>query len=73
MKSKREFLSVDEVAQKLGVSRWTVYRWIKVGQMKAVTFQTAKSERLRIHVEELEHFLERAKESRRNISPYSEQ
>lgn len=32
---KKELLRPDEAAQLLNVSRWTIYRWVKQGQIEA--------------------------------------
>ncbi|MFQ5544075.1 MAG: helix-turn-helix transcriptional regulator [Nitrospiria bacterium] len=32
---EKELLKVDEVAKKLSVSKWTVYRWVEEGRLKA--------------------------------------
>lgn len=34
----KDFLSVTEVSQLIGVSRWTIQRMIKQGRLKAVSF-----------------------------------
>lgn len=36
--SNKDFLSVTEVSKLIGVSRWTIQRMIKRGQLKAVPF-----------------------------------
>jgi excisionase family DNA binding protein len=33
--SKKELLRPDEAAELLNVSRWTIYRWVKQGEIKA--------------------------------------
>ena len=33
--TKKELLRPDEAAQLLNVSRWTIYRWVKQGQIEA--------------------------------------
>ncbi len=36
--NQKDFLSITEAAQLIGVSRWTIQRMIKRGQLKAVPF-----------------------------------
>ncbi len=33
--SKKELLRPDEAAELLNVSRWTIYRWVKKGELEA--------------------------------------
>jgi len=51
-------LTVMEVARRLGVSRMTVYRWIKRGKLKALRMDGT----IRIEEEALNEFIEKAKE-----------
>jgi excisionase family DNA binding protein len=39
MREKEKMLTVKEVAEMLGVSRNTVYSWIKEGRIKALKFK----------------------------------
>ncbi len=58
---KRELLSVHEVAQKLGVSRWTVYRWRNSFPELFIVLPPGEGKKrpiLRIRATDLEKFLE---------------
>lgn len=32
---EKELLKVDEVAKRLNVSEWTIYRWVEEGRLRA--------------------------------------
>jgi excisionase family DNA binding protein len=49
--TKKELLRPDEAAELLNVSRWTIYRWIKKGEIKATKIGRGS---LRIFRESLE-------------------
>jgi predicted site-specific integrase-resolvase len=61
MRVTREFLSVIEVAQKLGVARSTVYYWFKTGQYPELftVLPPARGTRpiIRVRITDLEKFL----------------
>jgi excisionase family DNA binding protein len=54
---ERHLLTVDDVAELLGVSRRTVYRWIKKGVLPAIQLGRRKSP-VRIDAAELQRWLE---------------
>ena len=47
--------SVDQLAKDLGVSRWTIYRLVRAGQLEAVRV----GERLRFRPEDVDRYLQR--------------
>lgn len=50
-----EYLKPGEVAERLGVSRQAIYKWIKEGRLKAVRFGAARGVRItRVALEEFE-------------------
>jgi excisionase family DNA binding protein len=49
--TKKELLRPDEAAELLNVSRWTIYRWVKKGEIKATKIGRGS---LRIFRESLE-------------------
>jgi excisionase family DNA binding protein len=53
MREKERMLTVKEVSEMLGVSRNTVYAWIKEGIIKALKFKRI----IRIPESEIEKFL----------------
>ncbi len=52
---RTEYVTIQEAADHLRVSQSTLYRWIKIGALKA--FQTGKGA-TRIAVSELERFID---------------
>ncbi|PRP68278.1 DNA-binding protein [Nonlabens agnitus] len=50
--NQKDFLSISEASQLIGVSRWTIQRMIKRGQLKAVPFGR-KHIVARYHIESL--------------------
>ena len=54
LKGRTEYITVQEAADHLRVSQSTIYRWIKIGTLKA--FQTGYGA-TRIAVVELERFI----------------
>ena len=54
LKGRTEYITVQETADHLRVSQSTIYRWIKIGALKA--FQTGYGA-TRIAVVELERFI----------------
>jgi len=49
-------LRVDEVAEQLNVSRWTIYRWIKEGELQASKIGRGS---LRVFADSVERLIER--------------
>lgn len=56
-KDTREFYLVEELAEKLRVSKMTIYRYIKVGKLSAHKI----GKEFRIGKEEFDNFLEKVK------------
>jgi excisionase family DNA binding protein len=56
--SKKEFLRVKEIAEMLGIPKPSIYELIRGGKLKAHRFS---ERRTRVHVEELDRFIEEAK------------
>lgn len=54
MNSGKDYLSVSEVMEKLGVSRVTVSRWLTSGKMRGEQHEITSQ--WRIHAEEVERF-----------------
>lgn len=55
--SDKEFLTAQDLADKLDVNIMTIYRYIKAGKLKAYKF----GKEFRIEKNEFNNFLERAK------------
>lgn len=55
----REFLTTDEVAAKIGVTRRTVQNWIKAGELACYQFGEGKGTTYRIDPKDLEAFLKK--------------
>ena len=55
-------LTVDEVAERLRISKSSVYRRIEAGELPAVRLGTRARAPLRVHARELEHWLEATSE-----------
>lgn len=53
MAVQREYLSPNEIAELLGVSAFTIRRYIKLGELKAVKLLGG----FRVHRDDLQHFL----------------
>ncbi|WP_062381745.1 helix-turn-helix domain-containing protein [Demequina pelophila] len=53
---RTSFMTVNEVAQMVRVSRMTVYRWIHAGELPAVRFGRS----FRVPQQAVEHFMEQA-------------
>lgn len=49
-------LRVEEAAERLNVSRWTIYRWIKEGKLQATKIGSGS---LRVFAESVERLIER--------------
>ena len=56
MADDRDFFTLPEVAEKLSLSRQTIYRYVKSGELAAYKFGGGQ---WRIRGEELERFIER--------------
>ncbi len=54
LEGREEYVTIQEAADHLRVSQSTIYRWIKIGALKA--FQTGRGA-TRIAVPELERFI----------------
>lgn len=52
------YLSIAEVQRILGVSRQTIYNWIRAGMLKAVKPARSRNGKYLIHSAELRRFLE---------------
>jgi excisionase family DNA binding protein len=62
MKRGNKLLTIPEVAKRLGISRRTVYRYIKKGKLKASRIsQTPLYQILRISEKDLNQFLKKHK------------
>jgi excisionase family DNA binding protein len=62
MKRGNKLLTIPEVAKRLGISRRTVYRYIKKGKLKAIKIsQTPLYQILRISEKDLNQFLKEHK------------
>ena len=55
----RRFLTTDEVAEALGVTRRTVQNWIKSGALACYAFGEGKGATYRIDPQDLEAFLKK--------------
>lgn len=51
---EHEWYTVNEIAERLKVSRWTVSRWIKAGLLSAVQFGAT----WRVRDDELDRFID---------------
>jgi excisionase family DNA binding protein len=62
MKRENKLLTIPEVAKRLGISRRTVYRYIKKGKLRASKIsQTPLYQILRISEKDLNQFLKKHK------------
>lgn len=55
-RTQREYMTVDEVATRIGVHPQTVRRWLRAGQMKGTLI--SRTTGYRIPRDEVEHVLE---------------
>jgi excisionase family DNA binding protein len=55
LRSGSDLLSVNELARHLGISKWTVYRLVHAGEIRAVRV----GERLRFRPGDIERYLEK--------------
>jgi len=53
---KKKLLRPDEVAEYLSVSKWTIYRWVEEGRLKATKISSGS---LRIYSNSVEDLIEK--------------
>lgn len=63
MKKYDDFYTIEEIANKLKISKMTIYRAIKSGELNPINIGTGDRKVYRISKEELSKFLEKRKES----------
>lgn len=61
MNKEDNFLTIKEVADKLNVSKMTIYRVIKAGDLKAIDIGTGARRVYRVSQKELNKFIEKQK------------
>ena len=54
---EREMYSVADIARRFGVSRRTVFNWIKAGQLEAINISSGRRPTYRITAEAVERFI----------------